>query len=103
MRKLTLTAAFLMLATSAIASPTAPNAKTYQSGITYAEFLAANGCTLVDMGGYSNAKGPNGGACTALVDWSRAGGGYLTADGADLNAAPDWVRSEERRVGKECW
>ena len=93
MRKLILsTAALLMLATSTTAGPTAPNAKAYGNGITYAEFLADNGCTLVDMGGYSNAKGPNGGACTALVDWSRAGGGYLKD--TDSDGDDDWVASD---------
>lgn len=94
MRKLTLTAvaALLLVTTAAIAGPTAPNAKSYPNGITYAEFLAANGCTLVDMGGYSNAKGPNGGACTALVDWSRAGGGYLKD--TDSDGDDDWVASD---------
>lgn len=93
MRKFTLTAVAAMLfATTAIAGPTAPNAKSYPNGISYAEFLAANGCTLVDMGGYSNAKGPDGGACLALVDWSRSGGGYLKDTDGDGDL--DWVGSD---------
>ncbi len=83
-----------IIAVTAIAGPTAPNAKTYPNGISYAEFLAANGCTLVDMGGYSNARGPDGGGCTALVDWSRSGGGYLADTDNDANTPDEWVASD---------
>ena len=94
MRKLTLTAvAALLLASAATAGPTAPNAKAYQNGISYAEFLVANGCTLVDMGGYSNAKGPDGGGCKALVDWSRSGAGYLKDTDAD-GVFDTWISSD---------
>lgn len=86
-------AALALITTTAIAGPTKPNAAAYQNGITYAEFLAANGCTLVDKGGYSNARGPNGGGCAALVDWGRAGGGYLADTDSD-GQADDWVGSD---------
>lgn len=93
MTKLMTVAAFVaMMASTAGAGPTAPNAKQFPNGISYTEFLAANGCTLVDMGGYFNAKGADDGGCKALVDWSRSGGGYLadTDDDGDV----EWVGSD---------
>ena len=90
--KLTI-AALALTTTAAFAGPTKDNAVSYPNGISYAEFLAVNGCTLVDKGGYSNARGPDGGGCTALVDWSRSGGGYLADTDGD-GTVDTWVGSD---------
>lgn len=94
MKMFVISAAMALFATTAaFAGPTKPNAVSYPNGITYAQFLAANGCTLVDMGGYSNVKSPDGGACLAIVDWSRSGAGYLTDTDGD-NVVDTWVGSD---------
>ena len=92
MKLTALTLAALLATTAAFAGPTKPNAVSYPNGITYAAFLAANGCTLVDKGGYSNAVGTDG-PCAALDQWSRFGAGNLVD--ADGDGTPDtWVAGD---------
>lgn len=81
MKKLMIVAAVALMGTAALAST--PNRTT----MTYAEFIEASGCVIVDKGGYSNLEAAGGGNCPFAVtqEWV---GNYSRID-ANGNSVSD--------------
>jgi len=86
--KTTILTTLAMLATFAVpALAETPNRVT----MTFAEFVEASGCVIVDKGGYSNLAAADGGNCPFEVTAAFNGVGTIRVAGADgiLGTADD--------------
>lgn len=90
MSKLILTAALALIGTAALAET--PNRTT----MTFAEFVQASGCVIVDKGGYLNLASADGGNCPFAVTQAWVGNYSKATPGADgiLGTADDGQTSD---------
>ena len=89
---LTIVAAISLAAGAAFADGVKPNRVTQ----SFAEFIEASGCVIVDKGGYSNLASVKGGACPQAVVTAFTGAGTKTLAGVDgiLGTADDVTVSD---------
>ena len=89
---LTIVSAIALAAGAAFADGVKAN-RTTQS---FAEFVDASGCKIVDMGGYSNLTAKDGGNCPFSVTQAFVGNYSVITPGADgiLGTSDDGQRSD---------
>ena len=89
--KMTLISFAALIAISTPAMAERPNRVT----MSFAEFIAASGCVIVDKGGYSNLAATDGGNCPASVIAAFTGVGTINVDPDGIpNTGDEYAKSD---------